>query len=104
MQEIILDYKNTEWKNTSNSPHGLSCKTLRDEGATRTLLLKFPEGVTIDGHKHSHTEQHFIVKGHYESDGRKYSPGYYRLIPAGTDHGPFFVKSELVILVIWETD
>jgi anti-sigma factor ChrR (cupin superfamily) len=101
MKEVIINSKDMKWKDNPNSPHGLSSKILRDEGGTRTILLKFPKGVTIDTHKHSNTEQHFIVKGQYETGGKTYGPGFYRLIPAGSNHGPFTSETGAEVLVIW---
>lgn len=104
MQEIHINYENIDWHKNPNSSHSISSKMLRDEEGAKTLLLKLPKGVTIDTHKHTKTEQHFIIEGEYESEGKTYGPGTYRLIPAETNHGPFSAKTELVILVIWDSD
>jgi len=63
MKEFSIDFNEMEWKKNPNSPHGLSSKILRDERGARTLILKFPKGITIDNHKHTNTEQHFVLNG-----------------------------------------
>jgi len=104
MKEININYQQIDWLENRNSLQGISSKILRDERGKKTLLLKLPEGVIIDTHKHNKTEQHFIIEGEYKSEGKIYGVGTYRLIPAGTNHGPFVAKKELVILVIWDAD
>jgi anti-sigma factor ChrR (cupin superfamily) len=100
MQEIHLNYEDIDWRTHLNSSSGLSSKILRNSGGAKTLFLKLPKGARIESHKHTKTEQHFIIEGEYETDEKVYGRGSYRLIPAGANHGPVYVKKELVILVI----
>ena len=51
---------------------------------------------------HLTTEQHFVLDGEYESEGKLYGSGSYRLIPAHVDHGPFVSKNGALVLVIWD--
>ena len=89
-------------KQPKGYPRGTREKTLRDEGNAKTVSLKLPKGFYMESHSHITTEQHLTIRGKYESEGKVYSSGKYRLIPAGVDHGPFESKTGAVILVIWD--
>jgi len=102
MKELSVNYEEMEWSDATGYPSGTKIKILREEGESKTFLLKLPEGFDEGGHSHITTEQHFVLDGEYESDGKKYSSGSYRLIPARTDHGPFVSKHGATILVILE--
>jgi anti-sigma factor ChrR (cupin superfamily) len=56
----------------------------------------------MDSHTHIYDEQHMILEGEYESEGKVFPSGTYRLIPAHKDHGPFSSKKGALILVIWD--
>ena len=100
----ILDiYDKLGWKQAKGYPLGTRIKILREEGNAKTILLKLPKGFYMDSHSHITTEQHFVIKGIYESDGKIYRSGTYQLIPAGVDHGPFESKTGALILVVWDT-
>jgi anti-sigma factor ChrR (cupin superfamily) len=102
MIKIIDIYDKLGWKQAEGYPRGTRIKTLRDEGSAKTILLKLPKGFHMDSHSHVTTEQHFVIEGEYESEGKIYQSGTYQLIPAGVDHGPFKSKNGAVILVVWD--
>ena len=102
MIKVLDIYDKLGWKQAKGYPRGTREKTLRDEGNAKTVLLKLPKGFHMESHSHITTEQHLIIRGKYESEGKVYSSGTYRLIPAGVDHGPFESKTGAVILVIWD--
>ena len=102
MIKVLDIYDKLGWKQAKGYPRGTREKTLRDEGNAKTVLLKLPKGFHIESHSHITTEQHLIIRGKYESEGKVYSSGTYRLIPAGVDHGPFKSKTGAVILVVWD--
>ncbi|MEJ2051403.1 MAG: cupin domain-containing protein [Calditrichota bacterium] len=83
-------------------PEGTKIKVLREEKSARTFLLKIPADFDMKSHSHMTTEQHFVLEGQYESDGKKYGEGIFRLIPRGIDHGPFTSEKGATILVIWD--
>jgi anti-sigma factor ChrR (cupin superfamily) len=56
----------------------------------------------MEGHSHTTVEQHFVLEGEYESEGKVYKAGTYRLIPEHETHGPFKSSKGAVILVIWD--
>jgi len=71
-----------------------------DEGG-RTIVLQLPKGFRLEGHSHTKSEQHFVLKGQYELEGRTCSEGTYQLIHAEMSHGPFTSETGAEILVIW---
>ncbi|MBC8182622.1 cupin domain-containing protein [candidate division KSB1 bacterium] len=102
MKELSINYQEMEWGEAIGYPAGTQIKMLREHGESQTFLLKLPARFDLEGHAHIATEQHFVLDGEYESDGKKYGRGSYRLIPARTNHGPFISKFGATILVIWE--
>jgi hypothetical protein len=58
----------------------------------------------MEGHSHTAVEQHFVLEGEYESEGKVYKAGTYRLIPQHETHGPFKSSQGAVILVIWDPE
>jgi anti-sigma factor ChrR (cupin superfamily) len=104
MKELSLNYEEMEWKEAQGYPPGTLMKVLRrdEKGEPLTVLLKVGEGFEIEGHSHIGNEQHFVLEGEYESEGRIYQSGSYRLIPRETTHGPFKSQKGAVILVAWD--
>ncbi len=102
MREKIINSNNIEWKDAEGYPTGTQIKILREEGSARTFLLKLPPGFDMKPHSHIATEQHFVLEGEYESEDKIFGPGFYRLIPGNTNHGPFLSKNGAIILVIWD--
>ena len=103
MKHVTNIYDELGWKKASAYPVGTRIKVLRDENTSKTILLKLPAGFQMDSHAHIYDEQHVVIKGEYESEGKVFSSGTYRAIPAHKDHGPFKSKGGAVILVIWNT-
>ncbi len=102
MQEISLNYEDMVWEEALSYPSGTKIKVLREENGVKTFLLKLLKGFDMEAHCHTAiTEQHFVLDGRYESDGKKYHKGSYRLIPGGTTHGPFTSEDGAIILIIW---
>jgi hypothetical protein len=58
----------------------------------------------MEGHSHTTVEQHIVLKGEYESEGKVYKAGTYRLIPKHETHGPFKSSKGAVILVTWDPE
>jgi len=102
MNEILLNSEEMEWEETDSYPQETLRKILRKEGGARSFLLKLPANFHMDAHTHAYSEQHFVLGGEYEAEGKKWGPGSYHYIPARTDHGPYTSENGAVILVIWE--
>jgi anti-sigma factor ChrR (cupin superfamily) len=104
MGEIIRNTNEMEWERATDYPTGAEIKVLRhgDAAMGRTVLLRLPPKWRMSAHSHTTAEQHFVLEGGYESQGRVFGVGSYRLIPRETEHGPFTTRSGAVILVIWD--
>ena len=102
MLDIIVNCNSMEWREeTKKYPKGTKVKALQGVEGGRSVILKIPEGFKIESHCHIKNEQHFILKGQYEIDGKIYSQGTYQLIHSDMTHGPFTSKTGAEILVIW---
>jgi anti-sigma factor ChrR (cupin superfamily) len=104
MKELSINYQEIPWEQAPGYPSGTLMKVLRrdEKGHTLTVLLKLGEGFEMEGHSHIGTEQHFVLEGEYESEGRIYPTGSYRMIPSETSHGPFKSEKGAVIFVAWD--
>lgn len=102
MKELSINYEDMKWSEAPGYPTGTAMKLLREQGSAKTFLLKLSAGFDMEAHSHIAGEQHFVLKGEYESDGQKYGTGTYRFIPSHVSHGPFTSKNGAEILVIWE--
>jgi len=101
MKNVINIYDELHWEEAEDYPKGTRAKILKNENGAKTILLKLPKGFVIDAHSHVTTEQHFVIEGEYESEGKIYHSGSYRIIPAHVDHGPFESKNGALVLVMW---
>jgi len=104
MKEASLNYQEMQWEEARSYPPGTLMRVLRrdEKGRPLTLILKVGEGFKMASHSHVGTEQHFVLEGEYQSEGRIYQAGSYRLIPERTSHGPFHSEKGAVILVLWD--
>ena len=91
-----------EWQDAPRYPEGTKRKILRDEDGARAILLKIPAGFDLKGHTHTCAEQHYVLEGEYEADGKAYGPGTYQLSPPHTSHGPYTSKDGAVVFVFWD--
>ena len=102
MIDVIVNINSMEWQDAGEGyPEGTKIKVLRDDEGGRTVMLQLPKGFKMEDHSHIKSEQHFILKGQYEIDGKVYSQGTYRFIHPHMTHGPFTSETGAEILVIW---
>jgi hypothetical protein len=106
MEEITINYQKMKWTDAPGYPEGSKIKILREggPGEGKTFLRKIKKGFKMEGHSHTTVEQHFVLEGEYESGGKAYKAGTYRLIPKHETHGPFKSSTGAVILVIWDSE
>jgi len=106
MEKIAINYEKMKWTDAAGYPEGSKVKTLRkgSPGEGKTFLRKIKKGFKMEGHSHTTVEQHFVLEGEYESEGKIYRAGTYRLIPKHETHGPFTSSKGAVILVIWDPE
>ncbi len=104
MKSLVYESEEMEWEETKDYPPGAKSKVLREGGASegRTILLKLPPHWRMKAHSHTTVEQHYVLEGEYESEGKVFAAGSYQLIPKKTDHGPFTTQSGTVVLIIWD--
>lgn len=103
-REFALNVNKMDWEEAKDYPPGTRVKVLR-HGTGRegwTILLDLPPGWHMDSHAHTTTEQHFVLEGSYEIDGRIFPAGSYQLISKGIQHGPLSSPTGAVILVMWD--
>ena len=104
MKELSVNSEEMQWEEAQGYPPGTLIKVLRpdEKGDPLTVLLKLKEGFEMEGHSHLGIEQHFVLEGGYESEGRICRVGSYRMIPKEAAHGPFKSEKGAVILVVWD--
>jgi hypothetical protein len=104
MEETTIKYEKMKWTDAPGYPEASKIKILREggRGEGKTFLRKIRKGFKMEGHSHTTVEQHFVLQGEYESEGKVFKAGTYRLIPQHKTHGPFKSSTGAVILVIWD--
>ena len=102
MKEKMNLYDDYHWQEASEYGSGAKKKTLRNENGKKTILLRLPKNFHMADHTHVTTEQHFILKGEYKSEGRVYHEGDYQLFSAHENHGPFESEKGALVLVVWD--
>ncbi len=72
-----------------------------DSGGGTTLLARLRPDGRIDAHANPGAVQHFVLSGQYESEGRVYREGTFRLLPKG--EVPLITSSDgAVILIVFD--
>jgi len=106
MEEMTINYEKMKWTDAPGYPEASKIKILREggPGEGKSFLRKIKRGFKMEGHSHTTLEQHFVLQGEYESEGKIYKAGTYRLIPKHETHGPFTSSKGAVILVIWDPE
>lgn len=102
MKNILNLYDDLNWENADEYFKGTFKKILRDDKGAKTILLKLPAGFYMAPHSHITVEQHFVLEGEYESNGKKISKGSFQIFAEGDEHGPFKSKNGALVLVIWD--
>ena len=102
MKNLLNLYDDLNWENADEYYEGTLKKVLRDDKGAKTVLLKLPAGFYMAPHSHITTEQHFVLDGEYESNGKKITKGSYQIFSEGDEHGPFKSENGALILVIWD--
>ena len=103
MKEIQVNTNEIEWQEAKEYPPGAKEKVLSDGtgNVPKSSLLKIEPGWEMDEHAHVYTEMHYVLRGEYESQGKVFREGTFRLIPKHVNHGPFKTQTGAIILVIW---
>ena len=104
MEERSINATTVSWEAAGDYPDGLRRKTLRagPDGKPRVALIKLEPGFEMEAHSHDLAENHYVLEGMYESQGKEYAVGSYRYVPRNTSHGPVHSHAGALILVTWE--
>ena len=104
MEEVILDTKTLGWEKLRTFPGEGQAKILRSEpeGGAKSMIVKLPTGGKVLPHTHLGKVQHYILEGEYESEGKTFSAGTYRLLPENKDMPPISTKNGVTILMIYD--
>ncbi|MGD8395422.1 MAG: cupin domain-containing protein [Candidatus Eiseniibacteriota bacterium] len=103
MEPIAVNASDRPWEPVDGVP-GMKRKVLRrgQDQRPRVALLKLAAGFEHDAHAHERAENHYVLEGMYESQGREYPAGSYRYVPRQAEHGPFRSAAGATLLVVWE--
>jgi anti-sigma factor ChrR (cupin superfamily) len=103
MEERSVNSSTVPWEHGKDYPTGLKWKTLRTgpDGKPRVALILLEAGFEMEAHSHDLAENHYVLEGMYESQGKEYPSGSYRYIPRHTEHGPVESHAGALILVVW---
>ena len=92
------------WKAHTEFPGKAKVKVLRGEqpGQARTVLIRLHAGGQITPHAHAAVVQHYVLEGEYESEGKIYGAGTYRLLPRHTNVAAIATQNGVTILMIYD--
>lgn len=104
MDEVAINESDLPWERAVSYQEGTRWKVLRrsSEEEPKAALLKLPPAFEMDAHAHVYNEQHYVLQGQYESQGKRFRTGSYRMIPRHMNHGPFRSAHGALVLVVWE--
>jgi len=102
MRNLVNIFDELGWEKAKDYPEGTFMKTIRDDKDGRTIVLKIPKGFKMASHSHVRTEQHFVLRGSYMSEGRIFPEGSFQIFSPKEGHGPFESEDGALILVIWD--
>lgn len=102
MEEIVRYTPDLHGKESELFPGDAEIVVLREDRAGTTLLGRLRAGGKINKHSHVGTVQHFVLSGEYESGGRVFEAGSYRLVPAMADVPAITSHGGAVVLIIYD--
>jgi len=75
----------------------------RDPAAgTESYLLRFAPGASIPAHEHRLSEHCLMIEGEVVIDGRRFGPGDFQAIPAGTPHPAIVSEGGALVFIVGE--
>ena len=104
MDDVIYRTADMKWEALREFPGRAEVKVLREESlnGAKTLLVRVPSGGEIVPHSHRGVVQHYVVAGHYQTNGQDFGPGSYRLMPAKYDVAPISTEAGVTLLMIYD--
>lgn len=104
MEELMLYTPEMTWEPDPFFPGDAEVKILRSEaeGGARTLLVRLQPGRKIAPHSHLGVVQHYVLDGEYETEGKIFKAGAYRLLPKEANVGTISTARGTIILMIYD--
>ena len=104
MEEVIRDASQMTWEPLRRFPGTAEVKDLREEPecGAKTMLLRLPAGGHVAPHSHAGVVQHYVLEGEYDSEGRSFTAGTYRLLPEHAAVAPISSERGVTLLVIYD--
>lgn len=104
MQQQTVYTPEIPWEKLTEFPGEGEVKRLRDQepGKGRTILVRLHAGGKIIPHSHIAAVQHYVLEGEYESEGKIYGAGTYRLLPGHADVADISTQNGTTILMIYD--
>lgn len=104
MEETIRYTTDMSWEDLGYFPGKGQVKTLRDEPplGARTIIVRLPAGGEIVPHMHLAGVQHYVLEGEYETEGKTFAAGTYRLMPKNFDVAPISAKGGVTLHMIYD--
>lgn len=103
-EEIIHHTQYMGWGELRQFPGPADVKILREETdcGAKTMLVRVPPHGKIIPHGHRGVVQHYVLEGQYETDGKLYGSGSYRMMPEQYDVSPITTEKGVTILMIYD--
>ncbi|WP_454062054.1 cupin domain-containing protein [Candidatus Nitrospira salsa] len=103
-EDINHDTQNMNWQELREFPGPAEVKVLREEKdlGAKTMLLRVPPQGKIIPHSHRGVVQHYVLDGHYETEGKSFGPGSFRLMPEHAEVAPITTEKGVTILMIYD--
>lgn len=98
-KEIIHDTSTMTWCHSTQLAGDIEEKILR---SGKTLLVRLAPSGELRPHCHQAPVQHYVIEGAYQTQGRTFSAGTYRFIPANSDVAPIHSKEGVVMLMVFD--
>jgi hypothetical protein len=92
------------WEELTEFPGEGEVKRLRDQGPGKgmTIVVRLNANGRITPHSHTAAVQHYILEGEYESEGKVYGAGTYRLLPGAADVAEISTQKGATILMVYD--
>ncbi|MCO6429440.1 MAG: cupin domain-containing protein [Deltaproteobacteria bacterium] len=93
-----------EWERLTEFPGEGEVKYLRhhEPNKASTILVRLPAGGCISPHGHTAAVQHYVLEGEYESEGKIYGAGTYRLLSGRSDAAEITTQNGVTILMVYD--
>ena len=103
-QEIVHHTLYTGWRKLDEFPGEGEVKVLREESnrGAKTMVVRLPAGGKIQPHNHLGVVQHYVIDGQYETQGKTFETGCYRLFPKNAEVTPISTKHGVTIMMIYD--